>query len=113
MVVHVCLFLGWVGFSGCLAGFFAQQHAAFYMRGVGELVKQGGGGNFVGLREYAQIGGECVGIAGNIDDVGEAGNQREGVCIYTGARRIDKYGGKGVIGKADALFGKAAEIAAA
>ena len=50
-----------------------QIAAAFYVMGKGKLIKQGQALNAVGLAEFSQIILECLGVAGNIEDVVETG----------------------------------------
>ena len=77
-----------------------------------KLVKQGGAFDSVGSAEGVEVGTQGFGVAGNIDDIVELGNQLEGFFIDAGAGRIDKNGGKTVIFQRDTLLLQTAEFAA-
>lgn len=77
-----------------------------------KLVKQGGAFDGMGSAEGVEVGTQGFGVAGNIDDIVELGNQLEGFFIDAGAGRVDKNGGKTIIFQRDALLLQAAEFAA-
>lgn len=77
-----------------------------------KLVKQGGAFDSVGSAKGVEVGTQGFGVAGNIDDIVELGNQLKGFFIDAGAGRVDKNGGKTVIFQRDALLLQAAEFAA-
>ena len=77
-----------------------------------KLVKQGGAFDSVGSAEGVEVGTQGFGVAGNIDDIVELGNQLEGFFIDAGAGRVDKNGGKTIIFQRDALRLQAAKFAA-
>ena len=77
-----------------------------------KLVKQGSAFDGMGSAEGVEVGTQGFGVAGNIDDVVELGNQLQRFIINTGAGRIDKNSRKIILFQRDALLLQTTEFAA-
>ncbi|VXA88385.1 hypothetical protein AERO8C_70065 [Aeromonas veronii] len=73
-------------------GLAAQIDPGFHVMGPGELVEQGETGDFVGFAQHGHVGLQCLGVAGDVEDVVVLLHQLDGGIVETGAGRVDEDG---------------------